>query len=82
MHSLIDDEGTGTGTGTGEVGIHSRRGEFSSLLQADRVVNSIEITYANKATQVDIQRLKVHLDTHSSSSTNSHSTQSHQNHSD
>ena len=43
----------------GEIGIHTRKGEVSSLLQADRVVHPIEITYANKATQVDIQRLKV-----------------------
>ena len=33
--------------------------ELGSLLQADRVVEKVEINYANKATQVDVQRLKV-----------------------
>ena len=32
---------------------------MGSLLQADRVVEKVAINYANKATQVDIQRLKV-----------------------
>lgn len=32
---------------------------MGSLLQADRVVEKVVINYANKATQVDIQRLKV-----------------------
>ena len=40
-------------------GINDRRGAITSLLQADRVVQQIEINYASQSTQVDIQKLKV-----------------------
>ena len=39
--------------------IDDANGAFGSLLQADRVVEKIKINFANKATQVDIQKLKV-----------------------
>ena len=33
-----------------------------SLLQADRVVKHVDITFAHKATQVDVQKLKVWIE--------------------
>ena len=70
MNGSGDDFGLGFGDtmddsvfdGDGHVGMISEIDEESmSLVQADRVVDRISIAYANQATQIDIQDLKVRL---------------------
>lgn len=41
-----------------EGGIASEGNGMESLLQADRVVEHVEISFAKRATQVDVQKLK------------------------
>ena len=56
---VMDDSGF---DGDGHVGMISEIDEESmSLVQADRVVDRISIAYANQATQIDIQDLKVRV---------------------